>query len=121
MKIGFIGLGNMGAPMAANLVAAGHQVTGFDMAEVAVDGVAMAASAPEALGQSKARSSSAAAMAAGSAPITGTNAPSSDSSPKDVVPSTGAGSRPPGPALPRRASLSLSFISPSTGPSPDHQ
>ncbi len=27
MKIGFIGLGNMGAPMAANLVAAGHEVT----------------------------------------------------------------------------------------------
>jgi 3-hydroxyisobutyrate dehydrogenase len=32
MKIGFIGLGNMGAPMAANLVAAGHEVTGFDLA-----------------------------------------------------------------------------------------
>jgi 3-hydroxyisobutyrate dehydrogenase len=31
MKIGFIGLGNMGAPMAANLVAAGHAVTGFDL------------------------------------------------------------------------------------------
>ncbi len=30
MKIGFIGLGNMGAPMAANLVAAGHDVTGHD-------------------------------------------------------------------------------------------
>lgn len=30
MKIGFIGLGNMGAPMAANLAAAGHDVTGFD-------------------------------------------------------------------------------------------
>ncbi len=30
MNIGFIGLGNMGAPMAANLVAAGHRVTGFD-------------------------------------------------------------------------------------------
>jgi len=29
--IGFIGLGNMGAPMAANLVKAGHQVTGFDL------------------------------------------------------------------------------------------
>lgn len=42
MKIGFIGLGNMGAPMAANLAAAGHQVTGFDMADVAVDGVSMA-------------------------------------------------------------------------------
>lgn len=42
MKIGFIGLGNMGAPMAANLVAAGHEVTGFDTADVEVDGVAMA-------------------------------------------------------------------------------
>jgi 3-hydroxyisobutyrate dehydrogenase len=30
--IGFIGLGNMGAPMAANLVKAGHDVTGFDIA-----------------------------------------------------------------------------------------
>ena len=30
--IGFIGLGNMGAPMAANLVKAGHEVTGFDHA-----------------------------------------------------------------------------------------
>src|SRR6516164_5940187 len=29
--IGFIGLGNMGAPMAANLVKAGHQVRGFDI------------------------------------------------------------------------------------------
>lgn len=32
MKIGFIGLGNMGAPMAANLVSAGHEVIGFDIA-----------------------------------------------------------------------------------------
>ncbi|MEY8843260.1 NAD(P)-dependent oxidoreductase, partial [Cribrihabitans sp. XS_ASV171] len=48
MKIGFIGLGNMGAPMAANLAAAGHEVTGFDMAEVSVEGVTMAGSAAEA-------------------------------------------------------------------------
>lgn len=48
MKIGFIGLGNMGAPMAANLVTAGHEVTGFDTMDVAVDGVAKAASAAEA-------------------------------------------------------------------------
>ncbi len=48
MKIGFIGLGNMGAPMAANLANAGHAVTGFDMAEVSVEGVDMAASAAEA-------------------------------------------------------------------------
>jgi 3-hydroxyisobutyrate dehydrogenase len=30
--IGFIGLGNMGAPMAANLVKAQHRVTGYDIA-----------------------------------------------------------------------------------------
>ena len=48
MKIGFIGLGNMGGPMAANLAKAGHEVTGFDMADVAIDGVAMAASGAEA-------------------------------------------------------------------------
>ncbi len=41
MKIGFIGLGNMGAPMAANLIAAGHDLTGFDLA-ARPDGVAMA-------------------------------------------------------------------------------
>jgi 3-hydroxyisobutyrate dehydrogenase len=34
--IGFIGLGNMGTPMAANLVKAGHQVTGFDLVPAAV-------------------------------------------------------------------------------------
>ncbi|HKL64523.1 MAG TPA: 3-hydroxyisobutyrate dehydrogenase [Roseovarius sp.] len=50
MKIGFIGLGNMGGPMAANLAKAGHSVTGFDMAEVSVEGVEMAASAAEAAG-----------------------------------------------------------------------
>ncbi|MCZ4270650.1 3-hydroxyisobutyrate dehydrogenase [Rhodobacteraceae bacterium G21628-S1] len=48
MKIGFIGLGNMGGPMAANLAKAGHDVTGFDMADVAIEGVAMAESAAEA-------------------------------------------------------------------------
>jgi 3-hydroxyisobutyrate dehydrogenase len=30
-RIGFIGLGNMGLPMAANLVKAGHEVAGFDV------------------------------------------------------------------------------------------
>ncbi|WP_194867420.1 3-hydroxyisobutyrate dehydrogenase [Pseudoalteromonas sp. PPB1] len=35
-KIGFIGLGNMGGPMAANLVKAGHQVTVFDLSAEAV-------------------------------------------------------------------------------------
>ena len=48
MEIGFIGLGNMGAPMARNLAAAGHAVTGFDVAGVTVEGVAAAASAAEA-------------------------------------------------------------------------
>ncbi|MBY6055900.1 3-hydroxyisobutyrate dehydrogenase [Leisingera daeponensis] len=48
MKIGFIGLGNMGGPMAANLAKAGHEVTGFDMADVSIEGVKMAASGPEA-------------------------------------------------------------------------
>lgn len=48
MKIGFIGLGNMGAPMAANLVKAGHEVTGFDVAGVTVEGAANAGSAAEA-------------------------------------------------------------------------
>jgi len=42
MKIGFIGLGNMGAPMAANLAAAGHSVTGFDVAGTTADNVAVA-------------------------------------------------------------------------------
>ena len=36
MKIGFIGLGNMGLPMAINLAKAGHQVTGFDTADTAL-------------------------------------------------------------------------------------
>ena len=45
MKIGFIGLGNMGAPMAANLVRAGHHVTGFDVAAPCPDGVTPADSA----------------------------------------------------------------------------
>jgi 3-hydroxyisobutyrate dehydrogenase len=35
--IGFIGLGNMGVPMAASLLRAGHHVTGFDVATAALD------------------------------------------------------------------------------------
>jgi 3-hydroxyisobutyrate dehydrogenase-like beta-hydroxyacid dehydrogenase len=51
--IGFIGLGNMGAAMAANLVGAGHHVTGFDlmpraMETLATKGGHAAASAAEA-------------------------------------------------------------------------
>ncbi len=37
MKIAFIGLGNMGGGMAANLVKAGHEVHAFDLAEAALD------------------------------------------------------------------------------------
>lgn len=36
MKIAFIGLGNMGGGMAANLVKAGHEVHAFDLAETAL-------------------------------------------------------------------------------------
>lgn len=32
-NVAFIGLGNMGGPMAHNLIKAGHQVTGFDLVE----------------------------------------------------------------------------------------
>jgi len=51
--IGFIGLGNMGAPMAANLLKAGHQVTGYDIVASARDALVQkgghaAASAAEA-------------------------------------------------------------------------
>ncbi|MEP1767643.1 MAG: 3-hydroxyisobutyrate dehydrogenase [Sulfitobacter sp.] len=40
--IGFIGLGNMGAPMAHNLAKAGYNVTGFDTAGTTAEGVAAA-------------------------------------------------------------------------------
>jgi len=36
-RIGFVGLGNMGLPMALNLIKAGHQVTGFDVAPQGVE------------------------------------------------------------------------------------
>ena len=36
-KIGFIGLGNMGLPMAQNLIKAGHQVEGLDMSTAQLD------------------------------------------------------------------------------------
>ncbi len=52
-RIAFTGLGNMGGPMAANLVKAGFAVTGFDLSEAsrrqaAEKGVRLAASAEEA-------------------------------------------------------------------------
>jgi 3-hydroxyisobutyrate dehydrogenase len=50
--IAFIGLGHMGGPMAANLVRAGHRVTGFDLSpascdQARADGAAIAASAQD--------------------------------------------------------------------------
>jgi 3-hydroxyisobutyrate dehydrogenase len=53
-KIAFLGLGNMGAPMAANLVKAGHSVVGFDLVDAAktvaaASGVSIAANAREAV------------------------------------------------------------------------
>lgn len=45
MRVGFIGLGNMGGPMAANLVKAGHEVQGFDLAAPPPEGVVRCASA----------------------------------------------------------------------------
>jgi 3-hydroxyisobutyrate dehydrogenase len=52
--IAFIGLGNMGGPMAANLVKAGHQVSGFDLVPASREaakaaGVAIAAKAADAV------------------------------------------------------------------------
>ncbi|MFZ4409275.1 MAG: 3-hydroxyisobutyrate dehydrogenase [Paracraurococcus sp.] len=41
-RIGFVGLGNMGLPMARNLLKAGHQVAGFDLAAPALAAFAAA-------------------------------------------------------------------------------
>ncbi|MCP4493858.1 MAG: 3-hydroxyisobutyrate dehydrogenase [Gammaproteobacteria bacterium] len=41
-NIGFIGVGNMGAPMAINLLKAGHKVTAFDLNQLQLDQVAKA-------------------------------------------------------------------------------
>jgi 3-hydroxyisobutyrate dehydrogenase len=53
-SIAFIGLGNMGGPMAANLVKAGHTVHGFDLVPASrdaakSDGISIAAKATEAV------------------------------------------------------------------------
>ena len=55
-RIAFIGLGNMGGPMAGNLVRAGHAVTGFDLAPASIEaaktaGVSIMASARQLLNQ----------------------------------------------------------------------
>ncbi|MBB3188986.1 3-hydroxyisobutyrate dehydrogenase [Halomonas cerina] len=57
MQIAFIGLGNMGAPMAVNLVKAGHEVTVFDLVESAIQAL-------EAEGAQRAESAEAAARGA---------------------------------------------------------
>ncbi|HYI84176.1 MAG TPA: NAD(P)-binding domain-containing protein, partial [Acetobacteraceae bacterium] len=36
-RIGFVGLGNMGGPMARNLAKAGHEVRVFDLVPAAVE------------------------------------------------------------------------------------
>ena len=36
-RVAFLGLGHMGLPMAKNLVAAGHEVHGFDLVPAAVE------------------------------------------------------------------------------------
>jgi len=53
-SIAFIGLGNMGGPMAANLVRAGHRVAGFDLSPISceqarADGVSVAGSTADAV------------------------------------------------------------------------
>ncbi len=47
-RIGFIGLGNMGAPMAANLLKADHTVIGFDINRAALDALAAQGGTPAA-------------------------------------------------------------------------
>jgi 3-hydroxyisobutyrate dehydrogenase len=58
-RVAFIGLGNMGGGMAANLVKAGHQVAAFDLSEEALakaeaNGCTRAASAEEAVADAEA-------------------------------------------------------------------
>jgi 3-hydroxyisobutyrate dehydrogenase len=48
MKVGFIGLGNMGAPMAQNLARAGHEVVGYDLIAPCPEGIAATGSAADA-------------------------------------------------------------------------
>ena len=58
MKVGFVGLGIMGKPMARNLIKAGHEVTVFDIvaanvAELVAAGAAAAATAADAAARSE--------------------------------------------------------------------
>ena len=52
MRIGFIGLGNMGGPMAHNLAKAGFEVVGFDTQEVKVDQVEIVSTSKECVSNS---------------------------------------------------------------------
>ena len=52
MRIGFIGLGNMGGPMAHNLAKAGFEVVGFDTKEVKVDQVEIVSTSKECVSNS---------------------------------------------------------------------
>ena len=47
MKVAFIGLGNMGLPMALNLLKAGYSVTGFDLVQSQIDAFVGAGGLPE--------------------------------------------------------------------------
>lgn len=47
-KIGFIGLGIMGSPMAANLINAGYEVTGFDVSPDSIERLVQAGGKPAA-------------------------------------------------------------------------
>jgi 3-hydroxyisobutyrate dehydrogenase len=46
MKLAFLGLGNMGLPMAINLVNAGHEVRGFDLVQSQLDAFKEAGGSP---------------------------------------------------------------------------
>ncbi len=48
MRIGFIGLGNMGSAMAANLIKAGHDVTAYNRSRAKVDALAAEGARPAA-------------------------------------------------------------------------
>ena len=56
MKLAYIGLGNMGGPMARNLIKAGYDVTVYDLdasktADVAADGAIAASSSSDAVAE----------------------------------------------------------------------
>ena len=58
--LGFVGVGRMGGPMAANLVKAGHTVRGFDLSQPLLDeargkGISPCASLAEAVGSATRR------------------------------------------------------------------